>query len=85
MNSGRWAAAVNIGGNPTFGEQQLKIEAHLLDFDGPLYGEPVEVEFLSRLRDVRQFAGIDDLKQQLARDVAAARAVGQQETTWDER
>lgn len=85
VNSGRWAAAVNIGGNPTFGEQQLKIEVHLLDFDGPLYGEPVEVEFLSRLRDVRQFAGIDDLKRQLARDVEAARAVGQQDTNWDER
>ncbi|HJT36288.1 MAG TPA: bifunctional riboflavin kinase/FAD synthetase [Pirellulales bacterium] len=85
VNGGRWPAAINIGGNPTFGEQQLKIEVHLLDFDAPLYGEPVEVEFLSRLRDVRQFAGIDDLKRQLARDVEAAREVGQQETNWDER
>lgn len=69
----RWPAALNIGGNPTFGEQQLKVEAHLIGFDGPLYGEPVEIEFLTRLRDVKQFSGIDELKTQLARDVEAAR------------
>src|SRR4029078_1658482 len=47
---GNWPAAVNIGPNPTFGEQALKIEAHLIGFNGSIYGQPLEIEFLSRLR-----------------------------------
>lgn len=67
-----WPAAVNVGANPTFGEQELKVEAHLIGFRGAIYGELLEVDFLTRLRDVRPFAGIDELKRQLALDVAAA-------------
>lgn len=70
----RWPAAINVGANPTFGEQELKVEVHLIGFHGAIYGEPLEVDFLSRLRDVRPFAGIDELKQQLARDIQAAQA-----------
>src|SRR5262249_22196338 len=70
---GNWPAAVNIGPNPTFGEQALKVEVHLIGFDGPLYGQPLEVEFLSRLRSIQQFGSVTELKAQLARDVAAAR------------
>jgi riboflavin kinase / FMN adenylyltransferase len=66
----RLPAAVNVGSNPTFGEQALKIEAHLLDFHGNLYGTLVELDFLSRLRDVRPFGSLDELKAQLAQDVA---------------
>lgn len=69
-----WPAAINVGTNPTFGEQELKVEAHLIDFRGAIYGELLEVDFLTRLRDVRPFAGIDELKRQLALDVAAAQA-----------
>jgi riboflavin kinase / FMN adenylyltransferase len=68
-------AAVNIGPNPTFGEQVLKVEAHLLDFHGPLYGEPIEVDFLARLREIQHFASVDALKQQLTRDVEKTRAI----------
>ncbi|QDU97714.1 bifunctional riboflavin kinase/FAD synthetase [Lignipirellula cremea] len=66
-----WPAAVNIGPNPTFGEDALKIEAHLLGFEGALYGEVLEVDFLQRLRDIRPFESVDALKAQLTRDVAA--------------
>ncbi|MEX2027161.1 MAG: bifunctional riboflavin kinase/FAD synthetase [Pirellulaceae bacterium] len=66
-----WPAAINIGPAPTFGEQLVKVEAHLIGFQGSLYGEPMEVEFLSRLRGVQAFASIDELKSQLATDVAA--------------
>jgi riboflavin kinase / FMN adenylyltransferase len=69
----RWPAAIHIGSNPTFGEQQLKVEVHLIGFDGQLYGEPLEVEFLSRLRGVLAFNGVDELKRQLDQDVRAAR------------
>jgi riboflavin kinase / FMN adenylyltransferase len=72
---GNWAAAVNIGPNPTFGEQALKVEAHLIGFTGSLYGQPLEVEFLSRLRSIKPFESVEALKAQLSRDVAAARQV----------
>lgn len=69
----RYGAAVNIGPNPTFGEHALKVEVHLLDRDESLYGEPLEVEFLAKLRDVRPFASKDELISQLRADVARAR------------
>jgi riboflavin kinase/FMN adenylyltransferase len=68
-------AAINIGPNPTFGEAGLKIEAHVIDFHGPLYGRPIEVDFLDRLRDIQKFASVEELKQQLARDLEATRRV----------
>jgi riboflavin kinase/FMN adenylyltransferase len=71
----RRPAAVNIGPNPTFGEQTLKIEAHLLDYHGNLYGSLMELDFLARLRDVRPFASLDELKAQLAQDVARTKEI----------
>jgi riboflavin kinase/FMN adenylyltransferase len=68
----RWPAAINVGPNPTFDEMDTKVEIHLVGFQGALYGETIEVEFLDRLRDVRKFAGIEELKTQLGRDIAAA-------------
>jgi len=67
------AAAVNVGPNPTFGEEARKIEVHVLDFDRPLYGEPLEVEFIDRLRGVRPFGSVDELVAQLGRDIAEVR------------
>jgi len=64
-----YAAAINIGPNPTFGEKARKIEVHLIDFQGSLYGEPLEVSFLSRLRDVTTFPNVDALKHQLDKDI----------------
>lgn len=72
-----WPAAINIGPNPTFGEHALKVEAHLIDFEGLLYGQPLEVDFLARLRDIHPFDGVEALKSQLLRDVAATRSVVQ--------
>jgi riboflavin kinase / FMN adenylyltransferase len=66
-----WPAAINVGPNPTFGEQQLKVEVHLVGFHDSLYGQPLEVDFLARLRDIVQFAGLSALQSQLAQDVAA--------------
>jgi riboflavin kinase/FMN adenylyltransferase len=78
-NDGTWPAAVNIGPNPTFGEHSLKVEVHLLDFEGSLYGAVLEVDFLSRLRDIRPFDSVDELVQQLHRDVEATRQVARAE------
>ncbi|MCA9223206.1 MAG: bifunctional riboflavin kinase/FAD synthetase [Planctomycetales bacterium] len=68
-------AAINIGPNPTFSEQQLKVEAHLLDYSGSLYGRTLEVDFLARLRDTRPFASVDALVQQLQHDVGETRVI----------
>jgi riboflavin kinase/FMN adenylyltransferase len=66
---GTWPAAVNIGPNPTFGDDVLKVEAHLVGYSGSLYGQPLEVDFLARVRDTRGFASVEELKQQLQSDI----------------
>jgi riboflavin kinase/FMN adenylyltransferase len=70
-----WPAAVNVGPNPTFGEQATKVEAHLIGYQGNLYGSPLEIDFVARLRDIRTFNGIDELKSQLQGDVQKAREI----------
>jgi riboflavin kinase / FMN adenylyltransferase len=70
-----WAGAVNVGPNPTFGEQARKVEVHLIGFQGDLYGRPLAFDFVERLRDTRPFRGVEELVQQLRRDVEEARKV----------
>ena len=67
------SAAIHIGPNPTFGERLAKVEVHILDFEGSIYGMPIEVDFISRLRDIFEFESTDQLKTQLKDDIAAAR------------
>ncbi len=68
-------SVVNVGVRPTFGERTVLIEAHLLDFSGSLYGQRMSLTFIGRLRDEQPFSGIEALKEQIARDVEAARGV----------
>jgi riboflavin kinase/FMN adenylyltransferase len=70
-----WPAAVNVGPNPTFGENARKVEVHLIGFEGDLYGRPLAVDFVQRLRDTRPFGSVGELVEQLRRDVAQAREV----------
>jgi riboflavin kinase/FMN adenylyltransferase len=67
-----WAGAANVGPNPTFGENARKLEVHLIDFHGDLYGREVTLEFIRRLRDTRPFSGVAELAEQLRRDVEQA-------------
>lgn len=67
------AAAINIGSNPTFGEAAQKLEVHLLDWSGDLYGQTLAVDIVARLRDIQQFAGVSELVAQLQQDVARTR------------
>lgn len=72
----RWYwTAVHIGPNPTFGEFASKVEIHVLDFDGSLYGTVLEVDFIDRIRGVKAFADIESLRTQLQRDIEFARDV----------
>jgi riboflavin kinase/FMN adenylyltransferase len=71
---GRADGMMNQGGRPTFQQGERSLEVHLLDWEGPLYGEWLKVEWVARLRDVRRFASADALRAQLERDRQAARA-----------
>jgi riboflavin kinase / FMN adenylyltransferase len=70
-----FGAMLNIGYRPTVGGTSLSIEAHLFQFSGDLYGQEVEVTFLKRLRDEHKFAGLEELKAQLAQDKKAALSI----------
>jgi riboflavin kinase/FMN adenylyltransferase len=69
---GAGPGAANVGPNPTFGEQARKVEVHLIGFQGDLYGQPLAVDFVERLRDTRPFAGVEELVAQLRKDVEQA-------------
>ncbi len=73
----RHPCAINIGRRPTFYEhaEQSLLEAHLIDFDGDLYGSQVAVSFVAFLRSERKFEGIDQLAEQLKNDVDDARTI----------
>jgi riboflavin kinase/FMN adenylyltransferase len=68
-------AVANLGRRPTFGEGATRLEVHVLDFDGDLYGADVRVHFVTRLRDEMRFGGPEELTRQIASDAAHARAV----------
>ncbi len=68
-------SAIHIGPNLTFGESGSKVEAHLIDWEGNLYGQPLEVDFLARLREIQRFDGVEALKQQLTTDIERARRI----------
>jgi len=68
-------AVVNLGSRPTFAEDERLLECHVLDFAGDLYGAELSVDFVERIREVRKFASIDALREQIASDAEAARAV----------
>ena len=71
----RYGACTNVGVAPTFERRESRVEAYLLDYDGDLYGEVIDVTFEERLRPEKQFSGVYELKEQIARDVAEARRV----------
>lgn len=76
-----YAAGINVGPNPTFADQERKVEAHLIDFTGDLYGSRVAVEFLDRLRDTVRFESAAELTAQLRIDIDRARALAMAESS----
>jgi len=67
--------ALNIGFRPTMvsSKPELRVEAHLLDFSGRLYGMELEIEMGGKLRDETKFTSPAELQAQIARDIAAVR------------
>ncbi|HTM83891.1 MAG TPA: bifunctional riboflavin kinase/FAD synthetase [Mycobacterium sp.] len=69
-------AAISVGNNPTFdGVPERQVEAHVLDRDLDLYGKTVEVSFVSRIRGMEKFDGVDALVAQIGHDVSQVRAL----------
>jgi riboflavin kinase/FMN adenylyltransferase len=68
------ASATNIGVRPTFGPGERTVEAHILDFNGDLYGQEVRLEFVARLREERRFETSEALVEQMHQDVAHAKS-----------
>jgi riboflavin kinase/FMN adenylyltransferase len=71
--AGGHRAAISIGTNPHYGGEERRIEAHLLDFCGDLYGRRLVLELWRRLRDERAFSSEQELVAQIAKDVQATR------------
>ncbi len=73
------AAAVNVGVRPTFETGRgLLVEAHLIDFEDDLYGQTLRIAFVERMRGERRFESVDELVEQMNRDVEEARAIAEQ-------
>ncbi|MBQ9365651.1 MAG: bifunctional riboflavin kinase/FAD synthetase [Schwartzia sp.] len=66
-----YAGMANIGTNPTFGNAARRLEVHLLDYEGNLYGRTIKVSFIKLLRHEVRFSSIDELVGQLKRDELA--------------
>jgi riboflavin kinase/FMN adenylyltransferase len=63
----------NVGSRPTVDGHEERLEVHLLDFEGDLYGLEVRVDFLAHIRSEQRFTSLDELKAQIAADIARAR------------
>jgi len=74
VGEGAYPAATNIGLRPTFGEDKTTVETYILDFEGELHGQELRIELLHRLRGEIRFPNVDALKEQIEKDIAAARA-----------
>ena len=73
INGKKFKASTNIGTNPTVEHDGIKIEAHILDFDEDIYGEIVELELLEFVRPELKFDSIEELFEQIAKDVLVTR------------
>jgi riboflavin kinase/FMN adenylyltransferase len=67
-------AVLNIGHRPTLQDPnpQLRVEAHLIDFAGDLYGQEVELAFVEKLRAEKKFGSLGELRHQIAQDILDA-------------
>jgi len=70
-----YGGVLNIGYNPTFGEEQLVAETHIFDFNQDIYGKPIKVNLLKFLRSEKKFSGVEELTKQIQKDVVLAKKV----------
>ncbi|NIS61545.1 MAG: bifunctional riboflavin kinase/FAD synthetase [Proteobacteria bacterium] len=70
-----YPGVANVGYNPTFGENPLSVEVHILDFTRDIYGEEIQLIFLERIRDEEAFEDPDSLVRQMRKDIDVARRI----------
>lgn len=75
MGSECHEAVLNIGFNPTFSNEKLSVETHILDFNQNIYGKGIKISFIERLRDEKKFNSIERLSEQIAQDIEKARKI----------
>jgi len=68
-------AVANIGFNPTFNRDRLSVEVHIFDFNQVIYGNEVEIEFISRIRSEIEFKSKEDLVVQIEKDIEKAKNI----------
>lgn len=73
--AGHHKGVANIGFSPTFGDQMFTIEVHVLDFEGDLYDSRIRVNMVARLRDETKFSSIEQLAQQIKKDIEKAKDI----------
>lgn len=73
FNHEQYRGAMNWGPRPTFDENEPVMEVHLLDYEGDLYDETVELETVERLRSIQKFDTQEALVEQIQKDIAACR------------
>lgn len=71
----RYEGVLNIGFNPTFGNEELSVEGHLFDFQGNIYGKKVTILFVDRLRDEMKFPSPQELAEQIAKDIERGKSI----------
>lgn len=75
INSETFYSVVNIGNAPTFGDNELSIEAHILDFNRDIYGKEITLEFIKKIREEVKFNSVDELKERIKVDIEEARRI----------
>jgi len=68
-------AMANVGSRPTVGGSEHRLEVHLLDFDGDIYGRRINVSFVEKIRDEEKFDGLDALKSAIRNDIKSGKKI----------
>jgi riboflavin kinase/FMN adenylyltransferase len=71
----RHQGVINIGYCPTFGNEEITAEVHILDFHGDIYGKEMEVSFIDRIRDELTFESPEKLREQIQHDITRAKVI----------
>jgi len=74
-NGKEYYGVTNVGTSPTFGDVDLRVETHILDFHGEIYDTPIRLWFVEHLRGERKFTSVQELSGQIALDIAQARTI----------
>ena len=75
FNNIKYKGVANIGYSPTFNDYIFTVEVHILDFNENIYGQKIRVDFISRIRDEKKFENINELSEQIRRDIEKAKKI----------